>query len=800
MLSARWAKIINDLWSNKLRTVLIVLSIAVGLFAVGTIMSTRTILSTEMARSFAAVNPSHGIVSTLEPFDDDFVQTVRNMRSVAAVDVRRMIEVRAEVAEGEWITLRLFAVDDFENMSVDMVRSISGDWPPAERDILIERSALPLMKTAVGESIHIELPSEQTRDLRVSGVAHDMIQLPAHFDGTPYGYIHMDTVTWLGEPYGLNELHVVSTNAIDEATARQVVNEVKTKAEKNGLTIPITLAAQPGQLPLDDILQAILMLMGIIGLLSLFLSAFLIINTVSALLAQQKRQIGVMKALGAGSSQLIGMYLLMVLVYGLLALFLAIPLSVLGAQGLSVFLASLFNFDLMNVTVPKTAVFLQIAIGLMVPVLASLYPFLTNLRVSAADAINDMGTANASKKPVWFDQLLSGANLWFARRVLVRPWLLSLRNTFRSKGRLVLTLITLTLAGALFMSVFSVKASLDGTVDSMLSWWNFDTMISLERPYRTEYLAQTAVQVDGVDAIAGWLQLPIYRQRPDGTEGDVIMLFAIDTTSPLTPSPTVVEGRELSPEDKDGIILSSIVRRDEPDIELGDVVILKVDGRERPFTVIGFSVGAIFPLAQANYDTIAHISGNSGQATTALVALTRQDDSFINATSTVLEAHFKQTGIRVNNVQTILGEREEVASSFNIIISLLLFMAGLLALVGGLGLMGTMSINVLERTREIGVLRAIGAPNQGVATVFIREGITIGVLSWLMALLAAVPLSKILSDAVGIPLTGSSLVYTFSSTGVWLWLLLVLLLSVLASFVPARNASRLTVREVLAYE
>jgi putative ABC transport system permease protein len=204
--------------------------------------------------------------------------------------------------------------------------------------------------------------------------------------------------------------------------------------------------------------------------------------------------------------------------------------------------------------------------------------------------------------------------------------------------------------------------------------------------------------------------------------------------------------------------------------------------------------------AHANYDAIAHLSGDTGQVITALVALTEHDKAFVDETSMALESHFKQAGIRVSSVGTILEEREEIASSFNIIISLLLFMAALLALVGGLGLMGTMSINVLERTREIGVLRAIGAPNQGVATVFIREDIGIGLLSWLLALVTAFPLSKLLGDAVGIPLTGSSLVYSFSGTGVWLWLLLVVVLSALASFIPARNASRLTVREVLAYE
>jgi putative ABC transport system permease protein len=124
----------------------------------------------------------------------------------------------------------------------------------------------------------------------------------------------------------------------------------------------------------------------------------------------------------------------------------------------------------------------------------------------------------------------------------------------------------------------------------------------------------------------------------------------------------------------------------------------------------------------------------------------------------------------------------------------------LFAVVGGLGLMGTMSINVIERTREIGVMRAIGAPTRSVAQVFIVESVAVGVISWLFATLLALPLSKIMSDAVGIPLMGTPITFNFSVAGVGLWLVVVVLLSVLASFIPAQNASRLTVREVLAYE
>jgi putative ABC transport system permease protein len=131
---------------------------------------------------------------------------------------------------------------------------------------------------------------------------------------------------------------------------------------------------------------------------------------------------------------------------------------------------------------------------------------------------------------------------------------------------------------------------------------------------------------------------------------------------------------------------------------------------------------------------------------------------------------------------------------------LLLIMAVLIAIIGGLGLMGTMSINVLERTREIGVMRAIGASNGAVRRVFIVEGIIIGLLSWLFGSILAYPISKFLSDTIGQQFLSAPLDYTFSINGVLLWLGVVVVLSALASFLPAWNASRLTVREVLAYE
>ncbi len=114
--------------------------------------------------------------------------------------------------------------------------------------------------------------------------------------------------------------------------------------------------------------------------------------------------------------------------------------------------------------------------------------------------------------------------------------------------------------------------------------------------------------------------------------------------------------------------------------------------------------------------------------------------------------------------------------------------------------MGTMSINVLERTREIGMMRAVGASDGAVARIFIAEGLFIGLLSWLVGTVLALPIGRLLSDAVGVAFLEAPLTYTFSARGTLLWLAIVFVLSTLASILPAWNASRLTVREVLAYE
>ncbi len=326
--------------------------------------------------------------------------------------------------------------------------------------------------------------------------------------------------------------------------------------------------------------------------------------------------------------------------------------------------------------------------------------------------------------------------------------------------------------------------------------------MTFERPYRASKVELQAVRVPGVSTTDIMMQLPARRVRPDDTESGTLYLFAPTVTErSLMRSPAIVSGRYLVPDDENAIVVPTAFLVDEPDLRLGGDVVMKIYGKEQTFRIVGTFIGTSYvQMFFVNYAYLSRLTDRVGETDSLLALTDTHDVNSVAATSRVLEDHLKALGMRVDTVSTMQNERAEAEVIFDVIVSLLLVMAFLLALVGGLGLMGAMSINVLERTREIGVLRAIGAPNRGVTQVFILEAVGIGILSWIMGAALAIPLTQGLNAALGVAVMGQALTFSYSLQGMWLWLGVVIVLSALASFIPARSASRLTVREVLAYE
>jgi putative ABC transport system permease protein len=171
-----------------------------------------------------------------------------------------------------------------------------------------------------------------------------------------------------------------------------------------------------------------------------------------------------------------------------------------------------------------------------------------------------------------------------------------------------------------------------------------------------------------------------------------------------------------------------------------------------------------------------------------------------------LRLYYKKFGVKVSPQKGIFGlggdsttqAADAFIRQFNIFIALPAMLAVIIAAVGGIALSGVLTLSVLERRREIGVMRAIGASSWSIARLFIGEGLILGWMSWLIALPISIPAGRLMTQALGGALQ-LDLVYKYTPTGAALWLVIITILSILASWLPARGATRISVRESLAY-
>jgi putative ABC transport system permease protein len=841
MASPRWRKVVRDLWNSKLRTFLVALSIAIGVFAVGAVTQTFTTVQRQLVVEYPKSNPASATLIT-DPFDDELLYTIRRMEGIEYAEGRAISVVKVRTGPDRWQQMLLFAIPDFNHIEIDkifpqptfpthpQIGAERGVWPPPEHGVLIERASflIPTLlpaSTRVGDSIEIETNDGRRHSLLVAGLAHEPGRIPATFASAAYGYITRDTLEWLTGTRQMDQLSiVVAEDKLNKKHITQIAEEVRAKVENSGRTVASLQVPDPGKHPLQDIFQSLLLILNALGLSALFLSGFLIVNTISALLGQQVRQIGIMKAVGARRGQIAGMYLTMVVIYGILALLIAVPASAWLSGWTAQLLAGFINVDFPGFAISPSVVVVQAVIALLFPILASILPVLSGTRITVREAITDYGiseggrmkrqgkTQNAKGKSNSGPRLftfafcllpLFSSFIPHPSSLISRPLRLSLRNTFRRRGRLALTLTTLVLSGAIFIGVFSVHGAMLLTLDDALNYWKFDVLLPFNRAYPSELVEQIARQVPGVVHAESWGLATVRRLRADDSESQDLTLFAPPPNTTML-QPTVIQGRWLAPEDENALVISNATARAEPDLQVGNEITLKISGKKSQWRIVGVvrvvgnfgGVGTVY----ANYPYYARVTGQVGRATTIQVVTDKHDAAYEQQIQKGMEASYKQAGIRFGGGLTSGMIRQQNELFFNILVALLLVMAVLMAAVGGLGLMGTMTLNVLERTREIGVMRAIGASNGSVRQIVLAEGVLIGGLSWLIGALLAVPFGQLLSEALGNMIFEMPLHYVVSTNGILIWFLVVMVIAVLASLLPAHNATRLTVRQVLAYE
>jgi putative ABC transport system permease protein len=269
--------------------------------------------------------------------------------------------------------------------------------------------------------------------------------------------------------------------------------------------------------------------------------------------------------------------------------------------------------------------------------------------------------------------------------------------------------------------------------------------------------------------------------------------------------PILTQGRWIRSGDQNVVTVNERFLDRYPHLKMGDPIQFKIDGKKTTWTVVGafqFAGKSGGYLAYGAYDYVSKLTHTPFQSMYYRIAFNSSDHSLESQQNFgyILDDHLKSLGYRVMDIETGHSVLNSTSEGINMLTVFLLILSSLTAMVGSIGLMGTMSMNVLERTREIGIMRALGASDRAIMKLVIQEGLIIGGISWFLGSLLAFPMSKVLADLVSYALFSAPASFRYSTASFLIWLAAVMLLSVLASVIPAYNASRLTIREVLAYE
>ena len=799
----RWYKVFSDLIGNLSRSLMVILSIAVGLFALGMIITINLVVSEDMRTGYQQIYPAN-IQMKVVGVDDDVIKRIEKIQGVQDAEGIRQFGLRIRDKDGEWSRIEITARKTFEDVAIAQLRIIDGTLNLSNHEILIDQFKLKNISILPDQKIQVETPSRMVRKISVKGTVQDQTIGATRLGGgfftaPPQGYVQWEILPWLEQEKTINQLWITVQPAYREISQiRTVADEIVEIIEENDGEIISTFVRKSDAHPNAIYANAISAILYVLGFLVVFLSSFLITNTLTALMNQQIQQVGIMKSIGATRRQIVIIYMVLIFVYGILAFCIALPSSNEAGFRMVVFLANKANYVFLGKRILWTPVFIMLAISLIIPQIAGFFPIRRGTKIKVAQAL--LGS-NMNQNVSHEGRLLR----WLkGNKRFSRPLLISLRNTFRQRNRLILTLVTLTTAGAIFIATFNVQISLVQYTEQVAQYFLADVNLDFERPYRISKVQEDLSVISDIDRVEGWSFAPSEVILENGQIGDGVQLIGPPINSSLLQA-IIAKGRWLTAEDHNAIVLNEVFQSNFPDLDVGDTLKLRVASEDTEWKIVGFfklvgkSAGYI---AYTDYASLAAINKSQNHTNVYRIA------SKYPALSTVAQKELavriaermNDRGYRILQVEAGKTLLESATDGLNIITIFLLIMALLTALVGSIGLMGTMSLNVMDRTREIGVMRSIGASDFSIFRLVLIEGGIIGLISWFSSIVVAIPITKILSDTINNSLFDSPGIFAFTYKGILIWFFIVFILSIISSIFPAWKAVKLTIREVLAYE
>ena len=788
-MNTQWRKIVGDFREHRLQIFLIGLVLTLGSSGVVAAVNARAILQREIAKSYGSAH-SADVVLWFDKVEPNLLEKVRALPRVAAVDARRVAFTRVQGHGGAWFPTQLVIVRDFSNQQVDLIHRDQGEtWPADDAGILIEQSGRTLLGLALGEELSVRTPEGGATTVPFAGYVHDTAVAPSTQDRMIYAYVTPAVASGLGQSSDLDQLLVRMKDRGDMTDVAQFADDLNDWLKMSNQP-PVRVDRLNNTHPHAELMSTMLRILQAFVAIAFTCSAALAIYMVSLWMKREVRQVGIMKTIGARSHQLAWQYIALIAPLLIVANGLALPVGAWMGRRLVRYYQTSLNIDVAQWSVPRTLLWNEIILTLGIPFLAMAVPIVRAARMTAREAIHDPGITAPMGR---------GIGRWI-KIPGDRRTTFSLRNTFRRPWRLAITLIALSLGGALLLTATNTYESLMRVVDRSLSNQGHDIHVQLQRPAPAARLESVARTVPEVQIAEAWRWNGVTVGKTAGltavNENQRFLLCGYPSGSRLFKLP-VEEGRSPQSGEDGAVVINRRVQEAIPGLQLGSDLELRFRDRRAHVHVIGIveEIGE-FPAIYATFPTFEAVTG-LGDASTVLRVKTQNGnrDSVANALDqALLDAHLAPSLIQTS------GEfRKSLEEHFAVVTEVMKMIALAAALVGAISLGASVSLNVLERAREIGVIRALGATPRTVSAIFLVEGGAVAVLSAVLSFVLSILFSQALTNKasrellhVPVPLHISGAGLIILSGGI--------IVVILGVWLSLWRILRISVRDALAYE
>ena len=842
---------LKSLLSRKLRLTLSALAVVLGvMFVAGSLIMTKS-LGASYDAMFASVNQNIDVEITAKPkLDGGQSDAVATPIPASVVDqIKAAPGVKKTTASVFADGARVIGKDGKVATSFaprfgsswtgedDLVQLRSGRGPRAPDEVVIDAAMAKSLDYKVGDRIGI-LTLQPKREFTLVGIFGYSGDRDTLGGAQVVGFtLPVAQELMLGEKNVYNQVDLVAQTGVSQTELKKTIQDTVGSAYK------VQTRDEVNESNSDDINQALsffnYILLGFAGV-ALFVGIFLILNTFSMLVAQRTRELALFRAMGANRRQIISSVLLEALLIGLLAS----VLGLLAGIGIGAGLGTLFgNFGGANIdlvlTIPVSAVIASFAVGVGVTLIAALFPALRASRIPPIAAMREAATPDKPLTGITiggavvfalgagamclslFGPVDGSASLWlllggvlvtFIGVALLTPIIsrpvvsvlgrifawsvpgqLGRRNSARNPRRTAITAAALMVSIALVTGVSTILSSVTKSIDSAISdQLNAQLIITGQQtgpqpPTFSEKALDSMKHLDGVDTVAAAYI------GPAQINGKTTSVAALD-------DPAAAQ-RVLGLNQKSGSIdkLSAnqlIVDEDtakDAHLSIGDPVKVQlVKGDLTTYTITGIYAkndavaGYMLPKAATQYFQVA-------QPSQAFVKV-KDGTSVDKVESQVKDLLADSPEVTVQNQADYI---DQISGQFQTILNFVQILLALAILIAILGIINTLALSVIERTRELGLLRAIGLRRSQTTRMITVESIVISVFGALLGIVVGVGFGAVVVRALKSEGLGK---FALPWTQIVTYLVLSVFVGVIAALLPALRAVRLNVLAAISYE